>query len=59
VPSGLGPGVDDPLAAHFGEGASSKDGLHHLVRKPTMISTLQAILPLSLTSTDTNNSNLS
>jgi hypothetical protein len=36
--------------ARFGEGTSSKDGLHHLWPKPTMIATVQAILSLSLAS---------
>jgi hypothetical protein len=36
--------------AYFGEGTSSKDGLHHFFLKPTIISTLQAVLSLSLAS---------
>jgi hypothetical protein len=39
---------------------SSKDGLHLILLKPAVISTVQAILPLSLGSTGTStNSNLS
>jgi hypothetical protein len=36
--------------AHYGKGISSKDGLHHFFLKPTIISTLQAVLSLSLAS---------
>jgi hypothetical protein len=46
-------------AAKNGEGVSSKDGLHHVSSKPTVISALQALLSLSLASTGTTNSNLS
>jgi hypothetical protein len=45
--------------SHNGEGRSSKDGLHHLLLKPTVISTLQAILSLSLASAGTANFSLS
>jgi hypothetical protein len=34
--------------AHHGEGTSSKDSLHHCFLKPTIISTLQAVLSLLL-----------
>jgi hypothetical protein len=47
------------FVAQYGEGVSSKDGLHHFLLKPTVISTLQATLSLSLASTGTTNSNLS
>jgi hypothetical protein len=46
------------LRAHYGEGTSSKDGLHHFVLKPTIISTLQAVLSLSLASMDKMNFDL-
>jgi hypothetical protein len=36
--------------ALYGEGTSSQDGLHHFFLKPTIISTLQAMLSLSLAS---------
>jgi hypothetical protein len=45
--------------AHYGEGLSSKDGLHHMFPKPTIISGLQAVLSLSLASAGTSNFNLS
>jgi hypothetical protein len=45
--------------AQYGEGLSSKDGLHHLFPKPTIISGLQAVLSLSLASAGTSNFNLS
>jgi hypothetical protein len=41
------------MRAQYGEGISSKDGLHHMYLKPTMISTIQAILSLSLASMST------
>jgi hypothetical protein len=46
-------------AAQYGEATSSKDGLHHAMLQPTMISGLQALLSLSLASTGITNSNLS
>ena len=46
------------FVSRFGEGKSSKDGLHHLQLKPTVILTLQAVLSLSLASTGTTNFNL-
>jgi hypothetical protein len=45
--------------ARQGEGASSKDGLHHMFLKPTMIATMQAILSLSLAATGSCNFDLS
>jgi hypothetical protein len=36
--------------ARWGEGISSKDGLHHLWPKPTVIASMQAVLSLSLAS---------
>jgi hypothetical protein len=44
--------------AHVGEGTSSKDGLHHMFPKPTIISGLQAVLSLSLASTGISNFDL-
>jgi hypothetical protein len=43
----------------FGEGVSSKDGLHHAQLKPTMISFVQARLSLSLASMGRSNFDLS
>jgi hypothetical protein len=43
----------DQWSAHrsrSGEGTSSKDGLHHMWQKPTVIATMQAMLSLSLAS---------
>jgi hypothetical protein len=43
----------DQWSAHrsrHGEGTSSKDGLHHMFLKPTVIATVQAMLSLSLAS---------
>jgi hypothetical protein len=45
--------------ARFGKGTSSKDGLHHLYLKPTLISSMQATLSLSLASTGSSNFDLS
>jgi hypothetical protein len=45
--------------ARFGEGYSSKDGLHHLNVKATMISTIQAALSLALASMGTKHFALS
>jgi hypothetical protein len=45
--------------AQYGEGYSSKDGLHHMFLKPTIISGLQAVLSLSLASVGTGNFDLS
>jgi hypothetical protein len=45
--------------AQFGEGTSSKDGLHHIFLKPTIISGLQAVLSLSLASAGTSHFDLS
>jgi hypothetical protein len=45
--------------SRYVEGYSSKDGLHHVMLKPTIISTLQAILSLSLASAGTTNFSLS
>jgi hypothetical protein len=42
-----------------GEGKSSKDGLHHMWPKPTIIATVQAILSLSLASMGNCNFDLS
>jgi hypothetical protein len=47
------------LTAKYGNGISSKDGLHHAWLKPTMILSLQAILSLSLASMDNSNFDLS
>jgi hypothetical protein len=43
----------------YGEGISSKDGLHHIMLKPVIVSTLQAVLSLSLASTGSSNFDLS
>jgi hypothetical protein len=45
--------------SRVGEGISSKDGLHHMLLKPTLISHVQAILSLSLASMSTSNFDLS
>jgi hypothetical protein len=45
--------------AKYGEGVSSKDGLHHMVPKPNIIATAQAMLSLSLASMGTCNFDLS
>jgi hypothetical protein len=45
-------------AERFGEGNSSKDGLHHLYLKPRIISHLQATLSLCLASMGTSNFDL-
>jgi hypothetical protein len=45
--------------ARVGEGDSSKDGLHHVMLKPTIISTVQARLSLSLASMGRSNFDLS
>jgi hypothetical protein len=45
--------------AQYGEGTSSKDGLHNNTLKPTVITCLQAILSLSRASTGTTDINLS
>jgi hypothetical protein len=45
--------------AQYGEGLSSKDGLHHMFLKPTVILGLQAVLSLSLASVGTSNFDLS
>jgi hypothetical protein len=45
--------------SRHGEGISSKDGLHHLYLKPTMIVTVQAILSLSMASMGNCNFDLS
>jgi hypothetical protein len=45
--------------ARWGKGLSSKDGLHHLLLKPALISHMQATLSLSLASTGTSNFDLS
>jgi hypothetical protein len=45
--------------ARFGDGMSSKDGLHHLCMKPTIILHLQAILSLSLASMSNSDFDLS
>ena len=42
----------------FGEGLSSKDGLHHMYLKPRAISYIQAILSLCLASKGTSNFDL-
>jgi hypothetical protein len=47
------------FTARYGEGRSSKDGLHHLFLKPRVISDLQAILSLCLASKGTSNFDLS
>jgi hypothetical protein len=38
------------LRARFGEGTSSKDGIHHLFLKPTMVSAFQAVVSLAFAS---------
>jgi hypothetical protein len=43
----------------YGEGISSKDGLHHMLLKPTVIATVQAVLSLSLASMGNGNFDLS
>jgi hypothetical protein len=43
----------------YGEGRSSKDGLHHMFLKPWIISNLQAVLSLCLASRGTSNFDLS
>jgi hypothetical protein len=45
--------------AKFGKGQSNKDGLHHMMLKPALISSMQATLSLSLASTGTSNFDLS
>jgi hypothetical protein len=45
--------------AKYGEGTSSKDGLHHKFSKPTVIATVQAVLSLSLASMGNCNFDLS
>jgi hypothetical protein len=45
--------------ALYGDGISSKDSLHHMFLKPTIISTMQAVLSLSLASMGTSNFDLS
>jgi hypothetical protein len=45
--------------AKYGEGISSKDGLHHMHPKPTIIATVQAVLSLSLASMGNCNFDLS
>jgi hypothetical protein len=44
--------------ARFGDGRSSKDGLHHMWLKPTVVTTLQAILSLCLASVGSSNFDL-
>jgi hypothetical protein len=46
------------LTGRYGEGLSSKDGLHHKILKPGIISHLQAILSLCLASRGTSNIDL-
>ena len=43
----------------MGKGVSSKDGLHHMLLKPALISNMQATLSLSLGSAGTSNFDLS
>ena len=45
--------------AKYGEGVSSKDGLHHRGLNPTIISTVQARLSLSLASMGSSNVDVS
>jgi hypothetical protein len=45
--------------AKYGEGLSSKDGLHHMLLKPTIISAVQARLSLSLASMGRSNFDVS
>jgi hypothetical protein len=45
--------------AKYGEGVSSKDGLHHMLPKPCIVSTVQAVLSLSLASMGNGNFDLS
>jgi hypothetical protein len=45
--------------ARWGDGTSSKDGLHHFMLTPTMILHLQAVLSLSLASMDNSDFDLS
>jgi hypothetical protein len=46
------------FVGRFGDGKSSKDGLHHMFLKPTVITTLQAILSLCLASGGSSNFDL-
>jgi hypothetical protein len=46
------------FTARYGEGKSSKDGLHHMYLKPQIISNLQAMLSLCLASRGTRNIDL-
>jgi hypothetical protein len=46
------------FTGRFGDGRSSKDGLHHMCLKPWIISHLQGILSLCLASTGTSNIDL-
>jgi hypothetical protein len=55
-------GSSDQWSAHrsrAGEGTSSKDGLHHMWPKPTVIATMQAMLSLSMASMGNCNFDLS
>jgi hypothetical protein len=45
--------------ALYGEGTSSKDGLHHMLLKPTILASLQAVLSLSLASMGKRNFDVS
>jgi hypothetical protein len=47
------------FVAKFGSGYSSKDGLHHLFLKSDIVSTVQAVLSLSLASMGASNFDLS
>jgi hypothetical protein len=47
------------VTAKFGDGMSSKDGLHHLYLKPNMVLHLQALLSLSLASMNNSDFDLS
>jgi hypothetical protein len=47
------------LTAKYSDGQSSKDGLHHVWMKPTMVLHLKAILSLSLASMDNSDFDLS
>jgi hypothetical protein len=46
------------FTGRLGEGRSSKDGLHHMMLKPRVISDLQAVVSLCLASTGNSNFDL-
>jgi hypothetical protein len=47
-----------PFVARVGDGTSSNDGLHYMFLKPTVITSLQAMLSLCLASVDNSNFDL-